>query len=472
MPRAADRRITAARLAAAAEASGWTPWQLSSAIARECAVSLLQAARLSRGWSLRQAVDELAQLGQRVTVQQLSAWERGTTRPSIERLDALCRLHQTRPDRLGYGTDYTPVDSQVAPESTPNVSAEAPMDEVQAEMPSARHAILRGLLSQVGLSLSTPVLSALMSARQDGAAVFTASVSDTTVDQWESTAADYGHAYQHTPPARLLGDAVLDFLDVRQLLSRRQSADHRARLCHVAARLAATAGIALVAMGEHREARAWYRVAQLAAEETHDRALRAWLVAREAVIPFYYGAPAGAAELAERARVIAGTTVCATAAWAPALKARALARLGRPEEARAAMVLAERAFVRLGAEHTADLAYGYTERQLRWHMGSMYTTLGDIRRAQQSLDQALNLYAPTQYLDRALIALDQADGLMRIGEIGAGAQTSMVAVATLPNEHRTGIVLARAREVAAAVPPRSARLPLVVDLREMLALPS
>ncbi|MFE4977885.1 hypothetical protein ACFRAR_38000 [Kitasatospora sp. NPDC056651] len=230
--------------------------------------------------------------------------------------------------------------------------------------------------------------------------------------------------------------------------------------------------IHLVAMGEHREARAWYRVAQLAAEETRDRALRAWLVAREAVIPFYYGAPAGAAELAEQARVLAGSTVCATAAWAPALKARALARLGRPEEARAAMVLAERAFARLGAEHTADLAYGYTERQLRWHIGSMYTTLGDIKRAQPSLDQALGLYAPTQYLDRALIALDQADGLMRAGEIGSGAQTSMLAIAALPDEHRTGIVLARAREVAAAVPPRAARLPLVADLREMLAMPT
>ncbi|MFE4974350.1 helix-turn-helix domain-containing protein [Kitasatospora sp. NPDC056651] len=209
-------------------------------------MSLLQAARLSRGWSLRQAADELAQLGHRVTVQQLSAWEQSTTRPSVERLDALCRLHQTRPDRLGYGTDYTPMENQAAPEyTTPNTNTEVPMDPVQAGALTTRHAILRGLLSQVGLSLSAPVLSALMSARQDGVAVFTTNVADTTVDQWESTAAEYGHAYQHTPPARLLGDAVLDFLDVRQLLSHRQSADHRARLCHVAARLAATAGIAL-----------------------------------------------------------------------------------------------------------------------------------------------------------------------------------------------------------------------------------
>ncbi|MFB8237589.1 hypothetical protein ACFC58_13665 [Kitasatospora purpeofusca] len=295
-------------------------------------------------------------------------------------------------------------------------------------------------------------------------------LADTTVDRWERTAAEYDLAYQHTPPSRILGDVVLDFIEVRQMLGRRQPADHRVRLCHVAARLAATAGIALVATGEHREARSWYQCAQLAAEETGDRGLRAWLLAREAVIPMYFGAPAAAAQLAQRARVVAGSTVCATAAWAPALEARALARLGRADEARRVMAMAERAFVRLGPEHTADLAYGHTERQLRWHIGSMHTALGDTRTAQVALDRALTLYAPGEYLDRALIALDQAAGLLHVGEIGSAAQIGMVTVATLPAEHRTGIVLTRAREVVAAVPQRAVRMPMVAELREPVAL--
>ncbi|MEU6238154.1 hypothetical protein [Kitasatospora sp. NPDC047058] len=468
MPRATHRQ-TAARLAAQAEVSGWSSWQFVQAVSAECGVSLLQAARLAREWTLRTAVTELAELGHRVTVQQLSTWELGTTRPSDVRLDGLCRLYRTRPDRLGYGTDYTP-GGQVEGVSG-NAPRNSPQPSVDTSMPD-RHAMLRRLLGQTGTSLSTPVLAALAGARQDMTSTLAGTLADTTVDQWERTAAEYGPAYQHTPPARILADSVLDSLEVQQLLGRRQPADHRARLCHVAARLAATAGIALVALGEHREARFWYQCAQLAAEETGDRALRAWLLAREAVVPLYFGAPAAAAQLAERARLVAGATVCATAAWAPALEARALARLGRSDDARQAMALAERAFARLGTAHTADLAYGYTERQLHWHIGSMHTTLGDTRRAQLSLDQALAMYAPAEHLGRALIALDQADGLMRVGEIGSAAQVGMAAVATLPDEHRTGIVLTRAREVVAAVPPRAARMPMVSDLREMLALPA
>lgn len=201
------------------------------------------------------------------------------------------------------------------------------------------------------------------------------------------------------------------------MLEQSQATDARARLCRVTAQLAGTAGIALVALGEHREARRWYQVAQLAADETGDRALRAWLFAREAVIPFYYGAPAAALALAERARLLAGATICATAAWAPALEARALARLGQHREAQDALRIAQTAFTRLGSADTSDTAYGYTERQLVWHEGSMWTTIGDTRRAQRALHEARGLYGPEEHLDRALITMDEATSLIGVGEV-------------------------------------------------------
>ncbi|MEU8920276.1 helix-turn-helix transcriptional regulator [Kitasatospora sp. NPDC048545] len=467
MPRA-NTRQAAASLVTQAHTSGWTSWQLVHAIANQCEVSPLQAARLARGWTLQDAVTALAELGHRATVQQLSSWEHGSSRPSDPRLDSLCRLYQTRPDRLGYGTDYTPPGTEQHPATLPRVTHD---ENVTAPPVAAdtRHAILRSLLGSAGVTLPSPVMTALASVRQEMTHTLTGSIADTTIDQWEDAATEYGQAYQHTPPGEILAGAVLDFAEVRSLLGRSQHADHRSRLCHVAARLAATTGIALVALGEHREARGWFRCAQLAAEETGDRALRAWLVAREAVIPFYYGAPAAAARLAERARLLAGNTLCATAAWAPALEARSLARMGRADDARQAMALAERAFARLDTSHTSDLAYGYTERQLRWHIGSMYTTLGDTRRAQLALDEALSLYAPDEHLDRALIAMDQATSLIGVGEIATAAQVGMLALDAIPAEHRTGIVVSRARDVVAAVPARAARMPVVADLREMIA---
>lgn len=189
-------------------------------------------------------------------------------------------------------------------------------------------------------------------------------MSEAAIEQRERRAIEYGGYYQIVSSTRILADSAQDFAATRTFLEQRLPTDVRTRLCRIAAQLAGTAGIALVALGEHREARAWFHVAQLAADETGDRALRAWLLAREAVIPFYYGAPAPALALAERARLLAGSTACATAAWAPSLEARALARLGRHREAQDAMRLAQIAFLRLAASDTADTAYGYTERQL------------------------------------------------------------------------------------------------------------
>lgn len=462
-----NHRPVVAHLRQQAAAEDWSAWRLAARIAHECQVSLLQAQRLARGWTLRQATSAYVVAGGRLTMQQLSAWEVGRGRPGDVNLDGLCRLYETRPDRLGYGRDYTPAGHQGDGETPSAVPRRSSTGDVPKEI-SDRRAILRGLFASAGVSLTGTVLDALGDVRRSLTDTLGESLSETMMEQWERSAAEHGHSYQMSPPNQLLAESVLDFVEIQHHLARRQSTEYRRRLCHVTAQLAGTAGMALVALGEHREARAWFRTAQLAAEETGDRALRAWLLAREAVIPFYFGSPQAAAELAERARLVAGSSACATAAWAPALEARSLARVGRTDDARQAMHIAERAFARLSDDQKADTAYGYTERQLRWHIGSMHTVLGDTRRAQHALDQALTMYAPVEHLDRALIALDQAAGLIRVGEVATAAQVGVHTLESLPTAHRTGIVISRAREVAAAIPARAARMPLVGELRDAI----
>ncbi|MEU1089002.1 helix-turn-helix transcriptional regulator [Streptomyces sp. NPDC005892] len=441
----------ARELAGQAAAEGWSPWALASRIAEETSVSLLQAHRLARGWTLADARIELGGIGVRVTTQQLSAWETGRGRPGDTHLDHLCRLYETRPDRLGFGTDYTPAGAETGAQpvrqadgdGAPKLPYTAP-DNIPAALPSL--AVIRARMTA---ALSPPL-------------------AEVTIEQWERRAAEHGQEYQVLPPTRLLHDSVCDFVELQQMLEQSQAADARARLCRVTAQLAGTAGIALVALGEHREARRWYQVAQLAADETGDRALRAWLLAREAVIPFYFGAPAAALALAERARLLAGATVCATAAWAPALEARALARLGRHREAQDAFKLAQGAFARLGATDTGDTAYGYTERQLVWHEGSMWTTIGDTRRAQRALHEARGLYGPEEHLDRALITMDEATSLIGVGEVSVACRETERLLLGLPSDHLTGIVVARARELLGVVPARAAITAPVRDLRALL----
>ncbi|MCF3961672.1 helix-turn-helix domain-containing protein [Streptomyces fuscigenes] len=396
MAHAHEARAAARTLIAAAGRDRWSDWQLVSTIATEVGCGLLQAQRLARDWKLADACDALARLDARTTVQQLSLWETGKGRPSPEKLDALCRLYETRPDRLGFGRDYTPTEEDETVRVTPSPTTPS-ADPAEADIAAS----------------GTPTLAAV---RESMTALFAAPLAETTLDQWERQAAEYGLAYQIRPPAELLAESVHDCLQVRAVLTQRLPADTRVRLCRIAAQLAGTAGIALVALGEHREARKWYHLGQLAAEETVDRTLRAWLLAREAVIPFYFGAPAAALSLAERARLLAGNTACATAAWAPSLEARALALMGRERDARTAMALAETAFGRLSAAETSDTAYGYTARQLAWHMGSMWTTLGDTRSAQRSLQSAREQYAQTEHLDRALIDIDGVSHARRRGQ--------------------------------------------------------
>jgi transcriptional regulator with XRE-family HTH domain len=447
MPRSDGKRAVARSIVAEANAASWTAWQTAAAIAERTECSLLQAHRLARDWTLAEARQHLAAAGARVTVQQLSGWENGG-RPADDNLDRLCRVYATRPDRLGYGHDYTPAEeAEVAPASAPFGSDRRPPSSApEASQPTS--------------------LAAL---RASATALLTGGVPETTLDQLDRRAAEHGHEYQILPPAELLAGSVADFQTVKGLLVGRQSSDVRARLCRIAAQLAGTTGIALVALGEHREARAWYHLGQLLAEETGDRALRAWLLAREAVIPFYFGAPAAALALAERARLVAGSAVCATAAWAPALEARALARMGRSREAQDALKLAHAAFARLSAADTSDTAYGYTERQLVWHSGSMWTTLGDTRRAQAALQEARGMYAPSEHLDRALIAMDEAQSLVAVGEISVACRATESLLLGLPREHLTGIVVSRAREVLAAIPGRASDTAPVRDLRELVS---
>lgn len=459
MSRSDSRRAIARTLAARADEQRWSTWRLASAISEQTGCGLLQAHRLAQGWTLETTRARLADLGARVTVQQLSMWESHRGRPGETNLDHLCRLYATRPDRLGYGHDYTPTDQP------DEIEVHTPVYDLAA--PETTSVITADAVPGTG-PLTAATLSALRALRRGMVAVLEPSICEAAIEQRERRALEYGGYYQIVSPTRILAESAQDFAEARALLEQRMPADVRIRLCRIAAQLAGTAGIALVALGEHREARAWFHVAQLAADETGDRALRAWLLAREAVIPFYYGAPAPALALAERARLLAGSTPCATAAWAPSLEARALARMGRQREAQDALRLAQTIFLRLEAADTADTAYGYTERQLVWHEGSMWTALGDTRRAQAALRRAHELYAPTEFLDQALIALDEATCLIRVGETTVACREAGRVLLSLPPEHLTGIVVNRARDLLLSLPARAAHAGATQDLREVI----
>jgi hypothetical protein len=273
-------------------------------------------------------------------------------------------------------------------------------------------------------------------------------------------------------PQRQPGTASLlaDFTDLQGQLEHRQPTLTQLRLCRVAAQLAGLISLTLTKLGAHSDARKWGRTAWLAAEESNAADVRSWVRAQEAYATFYArDDPQTAAEIAQHAQHLAGSTPTVGAALAAALEARAYARLGNPDAAAAAILRAETALSGLASEEIIASAFGYNEAQLRFHEGNALTYLGDTDGAWRAQDRALALYDHDD-LDRTLIHLDRSIGLSRSGDLRGAATYAADALLQLPAEQRTGIVLVRAQELLAGLSTADGRTPPPVqELREILS---
>ncbi|WP_322763396.1 hypothetical protein [Frankia sp. Cr2] len=297
-------------------------------------------------------------------------------------------------------------------------------------------------------------------------------LSGAALDDWEHTVYVHGRATRYLPPILHLVDLASDFADVMQVLSRRQPATATRRLTRVTAQLAGLISLTLIKLGHRSAARDWGRTARLAAAETADPAISSWVRAQDAYTAFYTGDPGRAAAIAAEAQALAGRTPCVGAVLAAAAEARAYAVLGQEAEAGAALVRAETGLAALGPDDITASAFGYNEAQLRFHAGNAYTHLGDTTRAAEAQGRALALYPASDYLDRTLIQLDQADCLLHAGDIPAGAAHAVAAILALPNDHRDGLILGRARQLTRSLGPRGRTLPDVRALRDLLELPA
>ncbi|MFJ1751097.1 hypothetical protein ACIOJD_33415 [Streptomyces sp. NPDC088116] len=260
---------------------------------------------------------------------------------------------------------------------------------------------------------------------------------------------------------------MADFGDLRVMMAARQSAPARRRLMIAVARMAGLMALTLLKMGDERS-RSWWRTGRQAAAEADDRATLSWMYAQEAYQLYYGGDMEGAVELARRSQQLAGGLPCVGPALAAPLEARAHAQLGQSAAASEALASAEVALERLPAEERLGSAFGYSESRLRFHSGNALTHLGETSRAREQQARALYLYPASDHTDRSLIRLDQAMCLALDGDPAAAASHATETVVDLSPEHRSALIIFRARDVAAKVPEtREVRV-----LRDVLALPA
>lgn len=519
----------ARRIRARALARGRSPLEIAQEIHEQCGplfgTSRIKAHRLAHGVALSDIVAQVKALYEvdgkpppRLGETLLSAYESGYKRPGPEYLHYLCAVYRVEPDALDYqspcicgrGHAVRPVAASVPqPREPERRPAQAPDTLVGAIVPRAEERPwitvneLRGpdradgplstdvgeedivlrrtllqLLAGAGVALDGQFLGAVDNLRRKmDDTLVGATVSPTMLDQWEETTYGYGQQYQATPSLRMLCDVLLDFSEVRRMCDKRQPVELQERLCRIAAQLSGLSGLIMINLGDHRLARSFFRTARTAADETGDRQLRAWVTVRESLVPMYYGDPREALHLARKAQDLAGRTPGVAGAMAPAVEARALGMLamrGRGDaapSARRALVRGRSVFEQLSKADTSDLVYGFTERQMAFYEGDTFTSLGDHKHGDEVLSHALTLYSPTDRVDLTLVRLDRAMCRLHAGHPEAALTAGQEAILDLPPDHRSDILVHRARQIGAAVSAKHGEIPALKDFYEALAGP-
>jgi tetratricopeptide (TPR) repeat protein len=521
---AVRQELTVARQVRARElVAGTSPEGIAARIRDECGAAFgttsIRSYRLALGIALADVVAQVQAWYQadgrrlpRFSETLLSAYESGQKRPGPEYLHYLCAVYRADPQDLGYparclcGTGHRSAPRQPAGpaalrgEGTPPPAAAGagttggagpggpgPADALIAGPELANggsdgekdddvlRRTLSALLARPHADMDSGFLGAVdrIRRRMDDA-LLAGRVSATLIDRWEETAAGYARQYMTAPPLRLLCDSLLDFSDVRRMCAERQPLESAERLCALAGRFAGLAGIIMIDLGDQRLARSFFRTARTAVDETGDRKLRAWVAAREALVPLYYGDPGEALTLAGSAVDMAGRNPCVASVMAPAVAARALARMagrGRRDALEQGIRMLDRAHDGLDSLPEADrsdTAFGFTQRQLCFYEGDALVTLGDCQRAERALTRALRLYPPGELLDRVLVTLVLARCLLDAGEPEQALSISQNALAGLPREHRPQLILRTARQLGRSAAERHHGLPALREYREAL----
>jgi tetratricopeptide (TPR) repeat protein len=272
------------------------------------------------------------------------------------------------------------------------------------------------------------------------------------LDDWDASAGRYGYRTRDTPSPLLLADLTADLADLRLAISRHRSASALPRLALTAARMSGLVCLTLIKAGDRQAWRRWGRTARHAAAEAADRPALSWATAQEAYGYYYAGDMPGAVACARQAQD-AARVPCVGAVLAAALEMRAHAAMGDAPAVMAALGAAEDIHGRLAGDDLAASAFGYAESQLRFHAGDALTRLGDTASARPALDRALELCAPGDYTDWAMIRLNRSACLAAEGDADGALAYAAETLAALDAPRRQGIITGRGLELLASLTP-------------------
>lgn len=389
----------------------------------------------------------------------VSEWENGRTRPRPEAIDLLCRLYQTRPDRLGFGGDYS--DTASGSISPARGRQEPPPAGVEAHGHEGLMMELDEILHRLGGTLNKET-------------------ADSAVTHLERRAANYDALFRTGTSGNVMIDVARDLRDTHEVLEGDHTPEIQRRLLEVMARLSGMLGIGLLHMGDIRAADKWLNMAELAAERNENRDLRGWVTARQALVPLYYGNRRDALDLATKALNLTGrNSKTAAAARAEIIRSRVLAQTpGQQNAALAAADHARHIHAELSGPDATDGIIGLTATQLAGHLGEIYTHAGrpDEAFAQQTivLDRVTGTspegcLEPDGCLDVTLTRLQRGLGYIKSHEPEEACREMTEAVLSIPAICCTPMIRREIRNVAGVVPSSARTTSSYRDLTDAMS---
>jgi uncharacterized protein with PIN domain len=105
------------------------------------------------------------------------------------------------------------------------------------------------------------------------------------LDDWDTTAIQYGYRTRDTPAPLLLADLTADLADLRLAIGRHRSASALPRLTLTAANMSGLICLTLIKSGDRQAWRRWGRTARHAASEAGDGPALSWATAQGSLWP-------------------------------------------------------------------------------------------------------------------------------------------------------------------------------------------
>ncbi|MEV0442924.1 XRE family transcriptional regulator [Streptomyces spectabilis] len=433
--------------------AGYGIAQIALEIHHCCHVSLLRSHRLARGWTQTEAVDHLRTLAEdlgltapRTDADQLRLWELDVHQPREAAVALLCRLYDCAAHDLGLAAPPAAMEAWTQPEpESASTRGAVTADLLDGRIEAARRSMDRTLAL--------------------------GSVTAAQMDLLDERILEARRQYLYSPPTKILPRLLEELEEVRSLAVDRQPAAVQVRLSEMTAVLATLVADALMKLGRLAPSRAWYDTAQNAADDSGNLELRARVRAQRAMLPYYYGPLEGAVTLGREARLLSRGRHTATAAFAAAAEARALARQGNVAAAEQAVAAAQHLYDH--CDHgDQDDAFSFPERRMLLYLSGAYTAMKRSSQARKIQEQALALYPARTGIDPALLQLEAAICLAHDRSPAEACHLAGSTFLRVPAGHRTHILEERARDVLDVLPAgirtgRAAR-----ELTEILALPN